>query len=447
MMSGALDLILALVLAILQPAPAGPSPALHCRLAIGLYGEARGAEPLTVDGASLDGAAALAALRRAHQGPIVVNGGSFVGADLRAARLHDICFYSTDLSRSDWRGAEAPGLVFAFGKLTGARLAGARMARVVFRAIDLDDVDASGAMLAGGRIVGNWSLGLDNLKLDRADMRGFRFECGITEGDACPLRTWLSMRGADLTGASLASFSHSPDLTAARLDRTEVALRQLADLRAARIAGPLLLVGGEARAALSPADYRALLPYLRPRENGRDPNSAYDLRPIGPPAWARPGAMALFVTPEFGFAPALRRHRLFARLLPVIVGSATGKVLVRVNADGTIDADGEAVGGNAHLCDLTGDDLRLDPATGWYSAPFERQDRDPAAWAARPMPVLRLWADRAAAYRGGRFGGPEDPRPNDRIMCGARAGFDELLRVPAAPEMLARLVADYASHR
>jgi uncharacterized protein YjbI with pentapeptide repeats len=446
MTSGALDLIIALVLAILQPTPDGPSPAQHCRWAMGLSGEAA-VPPLTVDGVTLQGAAALAALRRAHQGPIVVNGGSFAGADLRGAGLHDICFYDADLSGSDWRGADAPGLVFVFGKLTGARLAGARLARAVFRAVDLDGVDAGGAMLSGGRIAGNWQLGLDDLKLDRADLRGFRFECGITEEDSCPLRTALSMRGADLTGASLASFSYSPDLTGARLDRTEISMRQLADLRTARIAGPLILVGGEARAEISPADYRALLPYLRPREEGRDPNSAFDRRPIGPPAWARPGAAALFVTPEIGFDPALRRHPLFARLLPVIIGSATGKVLVRVNADGTIDADGEAVGGNAHMCGLVGDNLRLDPATGWYSAPYERQDREPESWAARPMPVLRLWAGRAAAYRGGRFGGPEDPRPSEYVMCGARAGFEELLMVPAAPQMLARLAAEYASHR
>jgi len=500
-------LLLAAALAAAQAAPAQ-----SCGEALGpLYeGTDEAALPGQVDGATLAGRDALLALRRERGDALVtVRGGSFANADFRGARLHNVCFIETDLAGSDWRGAEAAGVGFVRADLTGARLAGARMPRLLLRAPALADADATGADFSGGRFDGGPAGAIENLRLDRADMRRFRFDCGITVGDGCPIEGPVSLRGADLTGAAISSWWAEPDFAGARIDRTEVALGQLAALRDADIAGPILVRGGEAVAELSAADHRALLPhlvdeteigspsfdcaraasriewmlcadagsYLRPldrqlaeiyrRALAVDPSvaaaqrawiaardrcpidpeghhsgcvaAAYERRKgelvaaIGRPDWARPGAYALFVDPPVTFADGFRDDPLYRRLLPVIVGAAWGRVAVRVNADGTIDARGESVGGNAHMCTLGGDGLAFDDRTGWYSGPHAARDQDPPQWRGRPMPVLLLWDDRAEVWQRGhvrlddRYG---DPRFSDYASCGMRAGFGEMVRVP-----------------
>ncbi|HEX8691779.1 MAG TPA: pentapeptide repeat-containing protein [Longimicrobium sp.] len=390
--------------------------------------------PEPLDGASVSGRDALLALRESRGDTlIVVRGGNFSGSDFRGARLHNVCFIGTDLSGTDWRGADAHGVGFIRSNLSGAKLAGARMPGVLLRNPDMANVDASGADFSRGRIDGNVFGSFENLRLDRADLSGFRIDCGITQEDGCPDERSLSLRGANLTGASLHSWWFRADFAGARLDRTEVGLHQLRDLADAELAGPLVLRGGDATAEIDRDDYRVLLAGIRDpllRDSLDDPAQ---ITPGQPPAWLRPGAVVLFAEPVVSFDDAFRRHALFRRLVPVVLGSARARVVVEVNADGTIDAIGDAIGSNAHLCDMGGRRLRLDRATGWFSGPYEPTGDEPAEWRDRPMPVLRFWADRAEVYQGGHAypGYPgRDPRFSDYMECGARAGFDTMVRLP-----------------
>ena len=438
---------------LLVAAPPGPAsapaaaPVRDCREAADAY-YSRTSVAGAVDGGRIGGRDGLLALRAARgSAVIVVIGGDLSRVDLSGAKLGNICFFETKLAGSDWRGAETAGLSFIRVDLTGARLGGAKMRNVHFWSVDLTDVDASRADLSGGTLSGNVFGSLLRLRLDGADLTGFRFACGITQENNCGSREGVSFRGANLTSASVAYFLYDADWTGARLDRTEIRPEQLLELGPARVHGPLLVRGGDLMngdtsiASLSPAEYGRLRPHLR--KVGESP--AGDRREAGArPPWLRPGARALFVRPRIELDDVARAGPLYARLLPVLISGARAHVGVRVHADGSIDARGDAVGGNGHLCDVGGDRLRLDPATGWYSGPhvpFEGSPpngsipafpADPPAWRDRPMPVLRFRGDRVEVYEPRRSAaGADDPRMSHYVMCGARAGFDEMLLVPS----------------
>jgi len=493
---------------------AAPAPMPGCQAALGPHygGTEEAALPDRVDGATISGRDALIALRAGRGDALItIAGGNFAGADLRGAALHNICFLDTNFAGADMRGLRAAGIGFVRGDLSGANLAGAHLPRALLRQANLKDVDASGADLSGGRMDGGWDASVENFRLDRADLSGFRFDCGISLDDGCPLQGEIRLSGANLTGAALSNYNRLASWGGARIDRTEVDLTQLDELAAADIAGTIMVRGGDAVVALSGAELRAMLPHLsfageaarpsfdcaraaspiellicRPdggrlraldravaglyreagpgagasqsawlRERDRCPaddvwcvEQSYQRRKaalvarIGPPAWARPGAAALFVAPPVAFDEAFRAGPLYARLVPVIIGGGWSHAVVRVNPNGTIDATGGAVGANAHSCTLGGEGLRFDPVTGWYSGPQRSGADVPLPWRTRPMPVLLLWGERAEVYENGRSGpgGEEgDPRPSDYASCGARAAFSEMVRMPVSAAEIARL--------
>ena len=462
--------------------------------------------PNQVDGSAVGGVEGLAALRASRgTAPIIVNGGNFGRADFRRARLANICFVGSDLTGSDWRGVEAPGMAFVDSNLEGANLAGARLPRVLLRQPNLKNVDATGADLSGGKLDGGWDGSVENWRLDRANLRGFRFDCSITIGDGCPIDGDLRWPGADLTGASLSSYFRYSRWAGARLDRTELSLAQLTQIDGANIQGPILVRGGDTVVEISAADLRSLRPHIG--EVHPEPQASFDCRnartiverqicapdsgnlrqldsdlaerfraalaanralaseqqawlrerdrcgaddacldsryreridrliaSMGPPNWARPGTYALFVQPELAFDEEIRAQPIYRRLLPVLIDGASARAVFRFNADGTIDAAGDAVGANAHLCSLAAEGLRLERATGWYSARPEDTAQTPARLRGRPVPVVRLYGDRLEVYRSGHADFEEDPRPGDYASCGARAYFDEMVRVPVTAE-------------
>ena len=427
----ALALLLALQLA------AAPD----CQAALGpLYdGTEETALPGQVDGATLRGRDALVALR-AERGDalITIKGGDFSGADFRGARLHNICFLDTNLSASDWRGAEARGIGFVRANLGGANLREADLDRILIRNADLSNVHGERAILARGRLDGGWFDGkLDDFRLDGADLTGFRFECGIALDDGCPVYTGdgeFSLRGATLRGANLFYWAV---IDGAVIDRTEVPPDQLRALRNARLAGPILVHGYETNVEITPDEYRTLLPHLLDPER---PRPEAPQRPSGPPPWARPGATALFVNTPLIFDDAFRETALYRRLVPALIAASEMHVIVTVRPDGGIDANGEAVGANAHMCSLGGEGLRFDPATGYYSGPYEPQPDDPPGWRGRQAPVLMLNGERADVYGNGRaFREDSDYPVGDYASCGARAGFDTMVRVPASAAEIERL--------
>lgn len=495
--------LLAALLAVSTPAAPG------CQASLGplFEGIEEAALPNQIDGATIDGPDGLVALRRARGDVLLtIKGGNFARADFRRAELHNICFVETDLSGSDWRDARAPGAGFVRANLTGADLRGARLERVLLRDANLTDANGEGAMLARGRLDGGWFEGsVTRFNLDRADLTGFRFDCGITLGDGCPVdqgEPQISLRGANLTEANLFGYQ---SLEGARIDRTEVSLTQLRDLAVADLVGPIRLRGGDAVVEIDRNDYRALARNIGPRGEASSPSfdcgraasaaehricgpeggrlrrldrelaglyraalarnpaeasaqaawlrsrdrclapdrdadcleQAYEQRivalagRVGPPAWLRPGTYALFVDPSVSFDEAFRADPLFRRIVPVLLGLGWSQVAVRVNADGSLEAVGSAVGANAHSCSLGAAGLRLDPANGFYSA---RPTAGPMR--GRPVPVLLVHGDWVEVYAAGRAdpSSPLGEAASDYASCGARAGFGEMLRMPVSQD-------------
>lgn len=405
-------------------------PARGCRDALAADGEVDSL-PGQVNGALLKGAPALLRLRaRWGDALVVVRGGNFERADLRGARLHNFCFIDTKFAGSDWRGARAAGIGFLWSDLTGARLSKASMPRVLFDGPYLERVDASGADLSGGLITGNDFGGWDGLRLDGAVLRGFRFDCTPVTGSQCAAH-WgkVSFRRADLRGAWIDGFWGEADWTAARFENTRVNVRKLPELGRARLTGSLVVYERPSAVRLSASEYRWLGRHIAGRRDSL-PVESEGRKVTKPPSWLRPGADVLFVAPRIDFDPVARRTPVFRRLLPAIVAGAISYARVKVDRRGRVSASGSAVGGNQHMCGLGAANLRFG-RRGWYSGVASAGDLAVKPTGI-PVPVIRFWADRAEVYERGHSWDEAILRNgfDAFVMCGARAGFEEMIRVP-----------------
>lgn len=197
-----------------------------------------------IDGATIKKVRDLGDLRkRMGAKTVFVSGGSFRGESLAKVRLENICFLGTDFAGSDWRGVAASGLGFVDVDLSAAKMAGARLPFVLFRNAKLAGADATGADFRFGRFDGGWGGSVRDWTLTGARLHGFRFECGATALDGCPVdREGVAFTGADLTRASLFAFPVSDlDLAGTTIDTTELSLSQTTALAAANLMGPVIV--------------------------------------------------------------------------------------------------------------------------------------------------------------------------------------------------------------
>lgn len=385
-----------------------------------------------VNGKLVDGAEGLRRLRRAWgDALLVVRAGDFSGADLRGARLHNICFVGTRFVGSDWRGARARGIGFIYADLTGAKLQGARMPQIEIAYPHLERVDATGADFSGGRLSGSAMGSWEGLRLDKADLRRFRFDCGNNQGNLCVAeRHEISFRGTDLRQAQVDTLRGDPDWTGARLAGTQISLRQLAALRRVRFEGAVIVREYAAKVRLSAREAAWL-----GRHISNAPRSEVDL-PRRPPAgrWMKPGRSAVFAALPIEFDSEARRSALYRRLMPAIVSGAASWLHVEVGRKGSVRVEGDALGVNDHWCSVSGPPLRLDRATGWFVGPSSGPPQETDKWGGPLRPVLRLWGDQAELYREGQ------PREyNAYFQCGARAFFYEMTRIPVTAVAAKRL--------
>ncbi len=394
----------------------------------------------------------------------VVTRSTLGGARMRDILLRESEMAGVDATRADLSGGRLDGSWN--GSLEGLRLDGANLSGFVLdcgitigdgcpldRRISMRGADLRGADIADDRLDADWQgARIDRTRVSLGQLRDLR-----TTNVAGPILVDGGSATVEITPAEYRALlpairdlhtADSPSFDCARA-ASEVERRICLPIGEMIRRDDRILAGlYREAAARDPGIAVSQRAWLRDRDRcaERDPAEqdyciyqAYERRKselivrIGPPAWVRPGAFALFVGRRIEFDDGFRQSALYRRLLPAIVGSASARVMLRVNADGTIDAAGEAVGANAHLCSLAGERLRFDPATGWYSGPYRDDADTPAAWRGRPLPVLRFWADRVEVYRNGQMGSlDQDPRPSDYASCGARAAFEEMVRVPAS---------------
>jgi len=218
-----------------------------------------------VDGATLANVDALKdAVNQQEVAATIIVGGKFQGWDFSDLTLQSACFVDSDLSESNWSGATISGAAFVRTDLEGSNFQAANIAHVYFDNSNLKDADATGADLSGGKFGGGWFEGsVEGWTIDGANLTGFRFDCGITVSDGCPVYqggTAMSAKGTDFTGATLHSFGlYEVDLTAAILDRTIVGPGQLPYLAEAEFRGPIILRGGGTDVSLTAEEVQILL--------------------------------------------------------------------------------------------------------------------------------------------------------------------------------------------
>ena len=411
--------------------PAILPPARTCQSAAPYYGSIDRL-PGQVNGKLVEGAEGLRGLRRAWgDALIVVRGGDFAGADLRGARLHNICFVGSHFAGSDWRDVRARGIGFIYADLTGAKLQRARMPRIRIDYPQLERVDARGADFSGGTLSGNAMGSWEGLRLDRANLQGFSFDCGNNQGDQCvAYYRRVSFRGADLRRARVDRFWGDADWTGARLASSQISLSQLPAVARARVEGSLIVREYSAKVSLSPREVAFLLRHIA----RKDPSGTDVPRRPPPGRWMRPGRSAVFVALRLEFDREARASALYRRLMPAIVSGASSWIHVEVGRKGSVRVEGDALGANDHWCSVSGPPLRLDRATGWYIGPGRGPLQESGVWSGPFLPVLRLWGDKAELYSEGQ------PREyNAYFQCGARAFFYEMTRIPFSADRAKRL--------
>ncbi|MEM1134148.1 MAG: hypothetical protein AAGH53_14550 [Pseudomonadota bacterium] len=204
-----------------------------CAQALGdIYGS--DAEPIEAteftgdDIASVD---ELSTIVESGEGQItIVNGGDFSGWDFRDATLRRVCFKGTKLANSNWQGMTARQIGFIEADLGGANMAGAKMPGVLFRNTGLVDTNSIGADFRNGQFDGGWfKAKIDGWRLDNAKLIGFRFACGITLDDGCPVYTGapgISLANANLTDADLSSYGHYQTVENALINNTRLSASQ-----------------------------------------------------------------------------------------------------------------------------------------------------------------------------------------------------------------------------
>jgi hypothetical protein len=212
---------------------------------------------------------------------------------------------------------------------------------------------------------------------------------------------------------------------------------QLGELRDARLEGPIILVSAGMSVEISPDEYRTLFPYLSEEDGVREQTRAAE-----PPDWAVPGVVVWFAEGPALFVEGFRDDPLYLRLLPVLAAAPSSQLAVRVNADGSIGFAGQALGVNGHMCNASGEGLRFDPATGWYSGPDSRVGVDPSQ--RRLVPVLLLDRDRAEIRNDGHPDQADEDALDQYASCGMRAGFQPMFRVPDSGERAAAFIEEMA---
>jgi hypothetical protein len=243
-----------------QSAPQAANTVNSCQQVLGALGSTPDSSIRVVDGSSFNSPSDVKSLRKKAKDmlPIIVKGGNFVGKKFGGDDFTNICFEDSNFTGSRWSKSRADGVAFVNANLTGATFDRVTLRGVLFRNSILTRMDASGANLSYGQLDGGWDPSMAGLRLENAQMTGFRFVCGTSSADGCSFdRKQISLRGANLTNAKLGSFAlWDANLVDVVLNNTEIALDQIPQYANANVQGPLLIQSAGKQSSLSPTAFR-----------------------------------------------------------------------------------------------------------------------------------------------------------------------------------------------
>lgn len=463
---------------------------------------------IDIDGTKITTPEALRAALAINRGKVpIIKGGDFSGWNF--ARLgfpvSNICFFQSKLARTIWDGGSYPGIGFIEADLVSASFRNAQLENILLRESFLTDADMQGARLDSGLFDGGWGGGISNWNLSGANLRGFRFECGLTLSDGCPLdRSGVKFTNADFSDADLSTYPFwgQADYSGATLANTKVSPRHLTDIVGANVKGAVIFKGGESEVILSSTEFGELqhqavlaksagegpsfscaragsdveklicgeqayglhgwdrmLAQIYADLKARNPSIAQDQRKwlagrsvckdevclsllyadrvkelrlkLGEPELLKRGESALFIFETVDFPDAFRRSELFKRIVPVLVGASLGEAVVERAANGSYSISGESIAANAHMCSVSGENLRFDRKSGWFSA-FDPKAKQP------PAAVFQAYRDQIDFPASGHPTEEEFPGSSDFASCGARASLMQMRRIDVPSELIAK---------
>ena len=382
----------------------------------------------------------------------------FVGVDLSGAN-----FEGTYLTNARLVGVDASAANFANAKLgsakwigqnwtsnlEGASFAGADMNYFTFDCgITMDmscggssGADFSGADLSNADLASYPIWGFDTFKgakLERAYIspRAVKYLDEVTVGRSITLgyrRDEVGDRRPQvrLTGAEFAELKSSvaaqADVPSFDCAKASIQAEHLicgeyeSELRRMDRDMAKLYAQAKAAGAVDVAGQRAFLKQRNACEDTECITNAYEERMddlfagMGVELALAPDATLQFEDDVLPVSDDMRGSALYAKVTPAIRMFSMSSVQLTGREDGSIAAQGEAVGGNAHTCSLGADQLVYDPKTGWYSAQGEGD---------MLIPILRVWEHRLFFRYSGNADTPDEAQ--NIISCGMRAAFGEM---------------------
>lgn len=387
---------------------------------------------------------------------------AFTGAKAARARWPGLSTHGVNLAGSDFTGAELTGLRFvsawqgadfADTSLRAANLTGASFAC----GITIDEwcingaPDFAGADLTRADISGLWlwdAKGIAGAVLDRTIIAPASFAYLGEARVAGPLRMAKGFTSLTLTEDGGPYRPPVAEITAdeARM-LIAVAAAALADDRpsfdCAKASAPIeKVICGEYETALRALDRDLAAAWAAVRAAGKGDLAAqrrwlasrgqcegdrtclaelYETRiaglrgQLGPGLALGPGQSVTYHRDSLPLPEPLRSGELYERILPVLRDASDQRITLTGNPDGSIAAEGEAIGANAHMCTLGLAAARFDRATGWWSARGE---------GGRKVPLFRIEGRRIVLRYSGNSGDtPEEA--SDFITCGMRASFGD----------------------
>ncbi|WP_285713469.1 hypothetical protein [Erythrobacter oryzae] len=138
---------------------------------------------------------------------------------------------------------------------------------------------------------------------------------------------------------------------------------------------------------------------------------------LGPGITLKPGESVTYHHDSLPLPDATRSGPLYERILPVLIDASNQQITLTGNPDGSIAAEGFALGANAHMCDLGVAAARFDQTSGWWSARSE---------AGLKVPLFRVDGRRIVLRYSGNSGDTPD-EAMEFVTCGMRASFQEAI--------------------
>ncbi len=381
---------------------------------------------LKLDGAVLVGFRAECGLTSVDGCPLDRTGLSLKGADLTKASFWPFYFPDVDASGAVLDQTEV-GLEH-LGRFKGAKVAGPLIVRsrrnaAIFLPAELARMQRAfgGGAAAGGA---SFNCAAAQTPVQRTICTAPSSELRRLDRAVAQLELGAAIPGA---GAGGAPTTRRAAVRTARLATIDMAAR------AAWIAE---------RDACGTREEDEIAPCLLNAYRGRRDALA---RAAGAPGWVRADSVALFISSDAPLTPEFIRSELFQRIGPVVLDSAQARMLLRVGADGRIEAKGAALGD----CRLRATGLVYDPATlmlGAGGAPTvaseptvssrgRRRAVRPAAVlqpAAPVVPVLQAAGDELRVVAAGA----------PYAQCGPNGSFVPMTRVDLPQAALANLWAE-----